>query len=180
LIEIPGGEIELILRGSEVPEARRDFLLERINGVIATNWRSTKSTWWSRQHSPFHDDFGLALLHTAGEIVGYFIYRQLTLDGTPVFYGAGTAVASSHQGKRYYQMMQAHALRAALRAMDPSHDEVYVAWRTRNPSIWMSNSRSCKALTPSLWNGREDPGCRRRACVWRASSIRNAQSSPRR
>ena len=54
-------------------------------------------------------------------------------------------------------MLQAHAMTAAWRAMEPSPDQVYVAWRTRNPAIWISNSRYCKAVTPSLWNGQEDP-----------------------
>lgn len=157
LIEVPGGKIELILRASEVPNARQDFLLERINAVIAANWRSGKSTWWSREHSPFRDDFGMSLFYVDGEIVGYFIYQQLSLDGVPVFYGAGTAITPSHQGRRLYPLLQAHAMAAAWRAIEPGPDQVYVAWRTRNPAIWISNSRYCKALTPSLWTGQEDP-----------------------
>jgi hypothetical protein len=151
LIEAPGGEIEVIPRASAVPDARRDVLLDRINAVIATNWRSTRSRWWSREHSPFRDDFGLAFFHAAGEIVAYFIFQKLTLDGMPVFYGAGTAVDVAHQGKRYYQLMQAHALTAAWRSLEPVPDEVYVAWRTRNPHVWISNSRFCKRIAPSLW-----------------------------
>jgi len=75
-----------------------------------------------------------------------------------VFYGAGTAVTSSQHGRNRYPMLQAHAMTAIWRAMEPSPDQVYVAWRTRNPAIWISNSRYCKAVTPSLWNGQEDPG----------------------
>jgi hypothetical protein len=160
LVDVLGGQVEIIPRGSGVPDARQDVLLAAINAVIATNWQSTKSTWWSRDHSPFRDDFGLALFHAGGGIVGYFIYQRLTLDGLPVFYGAGTAVAPAHQGKRCYQTMQAHAIGAAWRALDPRPHEVYVAWRTRNPSIWMSNSRFCRAVTPPLWDGRDDPNLR--------------------
>jgi hypothetical protein len=170
-IDVPGGQIEIILRGSDVPEARKDFLLERINGVIATNWQTTKSsTWWSRDHSPFQDDYGLALFHLDGEVIAYFIYRQLTLDGIPVFYGAGTAVSSGYQGRGYYQMMHAHALTAALRASGASPREVYCAWRTRNPSVWISNSRFCKSLAPSLWTGQDDPRLQD-ACVRLAQEL---------
>src|SRR5262245_31565360 len=153
VIQVPGGQIELIPRGSAVPDDRREFLLERINSVIATNWRSVKSTWWSREHSPFGHDYGLAFFHAAGQIVAYFIYRHLSLDGVPLLYAAGTAVDASHQGKRYYQVMQAHALTAAWHTIQPAPSQVYVAWRTRNPSVWMVNSRMCKVVVPSLWDG---------------------------
>lgn len=157
LIDVRGGQIELIVRGSGVPEARRDELLDRINRVIATNWRSSKSTWWSREHSPFHDDFGMALFHAGDQTLGYFIYQQLSLDGVPVFYGAGTAVVASQHGRNLYPTLQAHAMAAAWRALEPTPDQVYVAWRTRNPAIWISNSRYCKAVTPSLRDGEDDP-----------------------
>jgi hypothetical protein len=156
LIGVPGGEVEIILRGSAVPEVRREFLLERINAIIATNWRSTRPHW-SREHSPFHDDYGMAFFHKDSKIIGYFIYKRLTLDGIPVFYGAGTAVLSSYQGEGCYQMMHRHALDAEWRAMSPEVSEIYFAWRTRNLAIWISCSRACKMVTPSLWDGREDP-----------------------
>jgi len=157
LIEVPGGQVELILRASEVPESRRDLLLEGINGVIAANWRATGAPWWSRQHSPFREDFGLAFFHAAGTMAGYFIFQRLTLDGIPVFYGAGTAVVPQNQGRRCYPLMQAHAVTTACRALQPTPDRIYVAWRTRNPDIWIANSRFCRQITPALWTGEEAP-----------------------
>jgi hypothetical protein len=156
VIGFPGGTVEFIPRGSEVPEARRDFLLERIGIIMATNWRSTKAHW-SREHSPFHDDFGLAFFHKDGEIIGYFIYKRLALDGLPVLYGSGTAVLSSHQGQGCYQMMQRQALIAEWSAISPEINEIYFAWRTRNPALGLACSRLCKALVPSLRDGQEDP-----------------------
>jgi hypothetical protein len=157
LVDVPGGQLELIPRGSEVPDPRRDFLLAQIARVVDTNWRSTKASWWSREHSPFHDDFGMAFFHAAQEIVGYFIYKRFHLDGLPVFYGAGTAVDRRHQGRRCYQAMLVHALTDAWGSLEPIPNELYIAWRTRNPAIWISNSRLCRVLAPSLWDARTNP-----------------------
>jgi hypothetical protein len=166
LISNAQGHVELIPCGAQVPEARRGLLLERIDAIIATNWRSTRPHW-SREHSPFHDDFGLALFHQDAEIIGYFIYQRLTLDGIPVFYGAGTAVLSSHQGAGCYQAMLGQALRAEWRAVGTGVCEIYFAWRTRSPAIWRSCASVCKAVAPSLADGKRDTAledaCRRLA-----------------
>src|SRR5206468_6203650 len=60
---------------------------------------------WSREDSPFHDDYGLVFASANAEIVGYSIYKRLVLDGTPALYRAGAAVAVSHQRYGFYRMM---------------------------------------------------------------------------
>src|SRR4030095_3057406 len=79
------GTIEIIRHGSEVPEARRDFLLDRIASIMASNWHFTQRHW-SREDSPFHDEYGLVFASTNAEIVGYSIYKRVMLDGIPALY----------------------------------------------------------------------------------------------
>jgi hypothetical protein len=148
------GNIEIIRHGSEIPEARRDFLLDRIESIMASNWHFTKRHW-SREDSPFHDEYGLVFASTNAEIVGYSIYKRLVLDGTPALYRAGAAVAVSHQRDGFYRRMSQAILTTEWSAR-PGVEEMYLAWRTRNPLIWAANARLCKAVVPSIVDGQMD------------------------
>lgn len=153
--EVPSGEIELIRYGSEVPEDRRDALLDRINAIISTNWNAQKRHW-SREHSPFQDDFGLLFFHRGTEIVGYSLYKRMRLDGIPLIYRAGAEVMSSHQRSGIYSRMTTALLRAEWETI-PDAGEIYYAWRTRNPAVWVANSRLCRSVVPALRGGEADP-----------------------
>ena len=146
--------IEIIRHGSEVPEARRDFLLDRIARIMASNWHFTKRHW-SREDPPFHDAYGLVFASTDTEIVGYSIYKRVVLDGTPALYRAGAAVAASHQRYGFYRMMSQAMLTTEWSAR-PGVEEMYLAWRTRNPLIWAANARLCQAVVPSIVDGQVD------------------------
>ena len=148
------GTIEIIRHGSEIPEARRDFLLGRIASIMASNWHFTQRHW-SREDSPFHDEYGLVYASTNAEIVGYSIYKRVVLDGTPAVYRAGAAVLVSHQREGYYQMMSQAILTTEWSAR-PGVEEMYLAWRTRNPLIWAANARLCQAVVPSIVDGQGD------------------------
>jgi hypothetical protein len=145
------GNIEIIRHGSEVPEARRDFLLDCIARIMASNWHFTKRHW-SREDSPFHDDYGLVFASKDAEIVGYSIYKRVVLDGTPALYRAGAAVAASHQRYGFYRGMSQTMLTTEWSAR-PGAEEMYLAWRTRNPLIWVANARLCQAVVPSTVDG---------------------------
>src|SRR5206468_216060 len=110
---------------------------------------------WSREDSPFHDDYGLVFASANAEIVGYSIYKRLVLDGTPALYRAGAAVAVSHQRYGFYRMMSQAMLTTEWSAR-PGVEEMYLAWRTRNPIIWAANARLCKAVVPSILEAQVD------------------------
>ena len=57
--------IEVIEHGSAVPEGRQGFLLERIESIMASNWHFTRRHW-SREDSPFHDDYAPGRVPAAG------------------------------------------------------------------------------------------------------------------
>ena len=109
--------IEVIRHGSEVPELRRDFLLDRINAIISEHWTTTR-TGWSRSISPFYDHFGIALLYHDAQIVGYAIYRRLLVGATLVIYRAGAGVSASCERQGVYHSMT----RAIFAAEWPSKD----------------------------------------------------------
>ena len=146
--------IEIIRHGSEVPEACRDFLLDRIERIMASNWHFTKRHW-SREDPPFHDAYGLVFASTDAEIVGYSIYKRVVLDGTPALYRAGAAVAASHQRYGFYRRMSQAMLTTEWSAR-PGVEEMYLAWRTRNPLIWAANARWCQAVVPSILDAQVD------------------------
>jgi hypothetical protein len=50
-------KIEVIRHGNDVPESRKNFLLDRINAIISEPWRTTRLVW-SRSISPFYGHFG--------------------------------------------------------------------------------------------------------------------------
>ena len=146
-------EIELIRCASAVPESRQDLLLEQINAVIWDNWTTTRPVW-SRSESPFHPDFGLVFLRRNRATAGYAIYRRLSIDGEPAIYLAGTGVMTSHQGKGVYRAMTRAIFQAEWQDI-AERNEVYYAWRTRNPVLWSSNAAYCKAVAPAIPDERE-------------------------
>jgi len=148
------GTIEMIRHGSAVPEARRDVLLDRIARIMASNWHFTQRHW-SREDSPFHDEYGLVFASQHADIVGYSIYKRVVLDGTPALYRAGAAVAASHQRFGFYRMMSQAILTTEWSAR-PGVEAMYLAWRTRNPLVWAANARLCTAVVPSIVDGQVD------------------------
>ncbi len=136
--------IEVIRYGNDVPETRRDFLLDRINAIISEHWTTTRLVW-SRSISPFYHHFGIALLYHGAQIVGYAIYRRLLVGATLVIYRAGAGVSASCERQGVYHSMT----RAIFAAEWPSDDEIYYSWRTRNPAIWIANTKFCRAVTPT-------------------------------
>jgi hypothetical protein len=146
--------IEMIRHGSAVSEARRDVLLDGIARIMASNWHFTQRHW-SREDSPFHDEYGLVFASQHAEMVGYSIYKRVALDGTPALYRAGAAVAASHQREGFYRRMSQAILTTEWSAK-PDGEEMYLAWRTRNPLIWAANARWCTAVVPAIVEGPVD------------------------
>src|SRR5262249_55888567 len=110
---------------------------------------------WSREDSPFHDEYGLVFASKDAEVVGYSIYKRALLDDTPALYRAGAAVRVSHQREGFYRRMSQAMLTTEWSAR-PGVEEMYLAWRTRNPLIWLANARLCQAVVPSIVDGHVD------------------------
>lgn len=132
--------------GSLVPAEERDGILEAIEKIMATNWSFTRRHW-SHEDSPFHQEYGIILQKVAGRCVAYSIYKRLEVEGRKIIYRAGAAVASEHHRKKMYSLMTRAILNMEYRqgAVEP----VFLAWRTRNPLVWLHNSALCKAVVPS-------------------------------
>lgn len=145
-------ELEVIRCAAGVPDARKDLLLDRINGIIWDNWSTTRPVW-SHSESPFHADFGLVFFRRNSTILGYAIYRRLSVDAQPAIYLAGTGVARSHQGKGVYRAMTRAIFKAEWQ--DIAEREICYAWRTRNPVLWATNAVYCKTVAPSIPDGSE-------------------------
>lgn len=160
--------IDTYRHGSEVPAAVREQLLAEINATIATNW-NYKTPHWTMAHSPFVDDFGIILSRAEGKLSGYAFYKRLTIDGQRVIYRAGAEVARPHQRAGLYRMMTTRifGLESLGRAGAP---DAYLAWRTRNPNVWIANARLCSKVVPSLRDGVNDADMQR-LCVRAAEAI---------
>lgn len=139
---------ELFQIASDVPEHRRDAVLDDISGIIDSNWL-TEHRFWSRQHSPFKADHGIVLLHHGGECVAYMIIQRLAVAGTPVIYLSGTAVRDTYRGHGFFKRMFDTAMTAEFG--DPAAPaEFCLCWRTRNPVIYVLGRAQCRSVVPAI------------------------------
>lgn len=139
---------ELFQIASDVPEHRRDAVLDDINSIIDTNWL-TEERFWSRQHSPFKADHGIALLHHGGACVAYMIVQRLAVAGTPVIYLSGTAVRDTYRGSGFFKRMFDTAM--TVEFGDPAAPaEFCLCWRTRNPIIYVLGRAQCRSVVPAI------------------------------
>lgn len=142
---------ELYQIASDVPEHRRDAVLEDINSIIDTNWLA-QERFWSRLHSPFKPDQGILLLHCGGECVAYLIIQRLAVAGTSVIYLSGTAVRDSYRGSGFFKRMFDTAMTAEFG--DPAAPaEFCLCWRTRNPVIYVLGRAQCRSVVPVIPSG---------------------------
>ncbi|MDH2381542.1 hypothetical protein [Bradyrhizobium sp. CER78] len=139
---------ELFQIASDVPEHRRDAVLDDINSIIETNWL-TAERFWSRQHSPFKADHGIVLRHHGGACVAYMIIQRLAVGGTPVIYLSGTAVRDTYRGSGFFKQMFETAMAAEFG--DPAAPaEFCLCWRTRNPVIYVLGRAQCRSVVPAI------------------------------
>ena len=139
---------ELFQIASDVPEYRRDAVLDDISSIIDSNWL-TEQRFWSRQHSPFNADHGIVLLHHGGECVAYMIIQRLAVAGTSVIYLSGTAVRDTCRGQGFFKRMFDTAMAAEFG--DPAAPaEFCLCWRTRNPVIYVLGRAQCRSVVPAI------------------------------
>ncbi|WP_375780666.1 hypothetical protein ACE103_18950 [Bradyrhizobium sp. ma5] len=150
MIATPPGAVtsELFQIASDVPEHRRDAVLDDINSIIDTNWL-TEERFWSRRHSPFKADHGIVLLHRGGACVAYMIVQRLAAAGISVIYLSGTAVRDSYRGSGFFKRMFDAAMTAEFG--DPAAPaEFCLCWRTRNPVICILGRAQCRSVVPAI------------------------------
>ncbi|WP_298272780.1 hypothetical protein [uncultured Bradyrhizobium sp.] len=139
---------ELFQIASDVPEYRRDAVLDDISSIIDSNWL-TEQRFWSRQHSPFNADHGIVLLHHGGECVAYMIIQRLAVAGTSVIYLSGTTVRDTCRGQGFFKRMFDTAMAAEFG--DPAAPaEFCLCWRTRNPVIYVLGRAQCRSVVPAI------------------------------
>ena len=139
---------ELYQIASDVPEHRRDAVLDDISSIIDTNWL-TQGRFWSREHSPFKLDHGIVLLHHDDACVAYMIIQRLAFAGTSVIYLSGTAVRETYRGRGFFKRMFETAMAAEFG--DPAAPaEFCLCWRTRNPVIYVLGRAQCRSVVPAI------------------------------
>ncbi|WP_158231336.1 hypothetical protein [Bradyrhizobium sp. C9] len=139
---------ELFHIASDIPEHRRDAVLDDISSIIDTNWL-TEERFWSRQHSPFKPDHGIVLLHHDGECVAYMIVQRLAVADTPVVYLSGTAVRDCYRGRGFFKRMFDTAMAAEF-GDRTAPAEFCLCWRTRNPIIYVLGRAQCRSVVPAI------------------------------
>ncbi|MGY4478815.1 hypothetical protein [Bradyrhizobium sp. USDA 3364] len=141
---------ELFQTASDVPDHRRDAVLDDINSIIDTNWLA-EERFWSRQHSPFKPDHGIVLLHHGGECVAYLIIQRLAFAGTTVIYLSGTAVRDTYRGSGFFKRMFDAAMTAEF-DHPAAPAEFCLCWRTRNPVVYVLGRAQCRRVVPAIPN----------------------------
>lgn len=139
---------ELFQIASDVPEQRRDAVLDDINSIIDTNWL-TEERFWSHQHSPFRADHGIVLLHHGDACVAYMIVQRLAVAGIPAIYLSGTAVRDTHRGWGFFKRMF-DTVMAAEFGHPAAPAEFCLCWRTRNPVIYVLGRAQCGSVVPAI------------------------------
>ncbi|WP_441280697.1 hypothetical protein [Tardiphaga sp. 862_B3_N1_1] len=147
-------QLDIFRSAIDVPEHCRAGIIDLLNEIISTNWR-LDSPWWSASDTPFQDGYGIGLVRLADQIVGFTIWRRLSIDGRPVICRSGIELRPEHQRKGLFGLLLRGVLDTELSAV-PAGSEIYYTWRTRNPVAWSANARACRRLLPSLSDGRSD------------------------
>ena len=139
---------------SLVSPGERQPLMEAMNNIIATNWKTTEPHWTAAS-SPFDRKFSLILVYDASGLVAFSVYRKLRIAGRLSIYRSGTEVLPAHQGRGLYGFFTTEVLKSAG-ASDNSDAGILYGWRTRNPIVWAANARICEKVTPSLLGDTRD------------------------
>jgi len=136
------------------PGARRS-LLARFDAITNLIWRKPADVFQRLETWVFAPDTGLLLARTrGGEIVGFSVYRRLTIGLALVIHRETTNVVPAAQGRGVWTAFTRRLLddtRSSATAR-----RLHFALRTRNPIIYMANHRYCEAMVPDLLQGVTD------------------------
>jgi hypothetical protein len=140
---------------SALPPAERRILLARFDAITNLIWRKPADIFQRLEAWVCTPDTGLLLASDATEIVGFSVYRRLRLGPDLVIYRETTNVAPRAQGRGVWTAFTRRLLSEAAPTA-PGHP-VHLAFRTRNPIVYMANYRWCEAIVPDLFRPAPDP-----------------------
>lgn len=150
--------IDHITDTSTVSSATRSSLLIQFDAIANLIWRKPSDIFQRLESWVFASDTGLLLAHTgSGELVGFSVYRRLTLGSARVIHRETTNVIPAVQGRGVWTALTRRLL---LDLATGAEDRpLHVAFRTRNPIVYIANYKLCEAIVPDLLRtGPADPG----------------------
>lgn len=142
---------------SAIPAAAQPALAEEFDRLAETIWRK-HDRFWREFPKLWSDEMGSVFARDDGELVGFFLYQRLVVDGKSICYIHGINV---------HPRLQASGLAAQLwvkavpyEATHSVGGTVHLAARTRNPLVLAMASRVCSKLVPGPDPATDDPELR--------------------
>jgi hypothetical protein len=130
------------------PAARR-ALLAHFDAITNLIWRKPADVFERLEPWVFASDTGLLLAHSlSGALVGFSVYRRLTLDAALIIHRETTNVLPAAQGHGVWTAFTRRLLHDL--AETAVGRRLHLAFRTRNPIIYMANYGVCEAIVPDL------------------------------
>jgi hypothetical protein len=147
-------QLQVYRSASDIPQHCWGGIIDLLNEIIATNWRSD-TPWWSPSDTPFREGYGIAFVRHDVQIVGFTIWRRLVVNDRPTVCRSGIELRPEHQGKGLFGLLLKGVLDAELSSVSEG-EEIFYSWRTRNPVAWNAHAKVCTRLLPSLVDGNDD------------------------
>lgn len=130
-----------------VPSPRQRVLAGVFDDMATKVWGIDESFFRGIGDDLFTGNDELALVIHQDVVVGFSIYRRLTICGKPIIFQRYTCIDGAHQGRGAYSAISRKVL---ARAKAGTTGPVYFSWRTRNPIIWFRNAAFCRSIVPDL------------------------------
>jgi hypothetical protein len=130
----------------------RGFLLASFDAIADVIWYKPADLFQRLESWVFALDTGLLLARAGtGELVGFSLYRRLTVDAERVIHRETTNVLPSHQGRGVWTAFTRRLLNDL--ATDTAGRPLHLAVRTRNPINYAAYHGVCEAIVPDLLRG---------------------------
>jgi hypothetical protein len=136
-------------------QPERWSLLARFDAITNLIWCKPADVFQRLEPWVFAPDTGFLLARNrSGEIVGFSLYRRLTVGPALVIHRETTNVVPAAQGRGVWTAFTRRLLDDT--GSSGTGPPLHLALRTRNPIIYMGNYRTCEAIVPDLLQGLTD------------------------
>lgn len=133
--------------------AARSSLLAHFDTIANLIWGKPADVFQRLESWIFASDTGLLLARApSGELVGFSVYRRLTLGSARIIHRETTNVIPAAQGRGVWTAFTRRLLHDLAAGTDGR--PLHLAFRTRNPIIYMANYGLCEAIVPDLLRSR--------------------------
>lgn len=147
-----GISVSHIADTTALAQAARWFLLSCFDAITDVIWCKPADVFQRLESWVFAPDTGLLLARArTGELVGFSLYRRLTVDSELIVHRETTNVIPSAQGRGVWTAFTRRLLHDL--ATDTAGGRLHLAFRTRNPIIYTAYHRVCEAIVPDLLRG---------------------------